>query len=204
MRILVIGGEETSRRHEFDTWRAQLGARVRAAAPGVLPGRRDVEEADLILADAADACAEDYRLLRRLRELGAAAPVVCLADQPPTIGQLSRVMPLGVKGWLPSGYSSDLTAAALRLVSLGGVHMPHRHPMQTEAPPPGAATAALSARQRQVLAAMGQGLTNQEIADALGISLGTTKAHIHAILRAMGARNRMEAVRMLDERERGL
>lgn len=197
----MIGEEDTSRRHEFEAWRAQLGARVRAAAPGALPVRREVEEADLIVAEAAAACGEGYRLLRRLRELGAAAPVVCLADEPPTIGLLSRVMPLGVKGWLPAAYSTDLAVAALRLVALGGVHMPHRHPLQS-APEVPAAPGPLSGRQRQVLAAMAQSLTNQEIADALGISLGTVKAHIHAILRAMGARNRMEAVRMLVERER--
>ncbi len=44
---------------------------------------------------------------------------------------------------------------------------------------------------------MARGLTNKEIADALGISIGTVKVHVHAILEATGSRNRIEAARQL-------
>ncbi|HWA59990.1 MAG TPA: helix-turn-helix transcriptional regulator, partial [Caulobacteraceae bacterium] len=55
----------------------------------------------------------------------------------------------------------------------------------------------LSARQVEVLSEMARGLTNKEIADALGISIGTVKVHVHAILEATGSRNRIEAARQL-------
>ncbi|WP_146618835.1 LuxR C-terminal-related transcriptional regulator [Rhodoplanes elegans] len=52
----------------------------------------------------------------------------------------------------------------------------------------------LAARQREVLALLGQGKSNAEIADLLGISMNTAKLHVAAILRRLGLGNRMQAV----------
>ena len=50
----------------------------------------------------------------------------------------------------------------------------------------------LSRRQRDVLGLLLRGRTNQEISDALGIALPTTKYHVQGILRAAGVRSRTE------------
>ena len=55
-------------------------------------------------------------------------------------------------------------------------------------------TAALTEREEEVLAAVARGLTNNEIAEALFISLGTTKAHIAHLMEKLHARNRVELV----------
>lgn len=52
----------------------------------------------------------------------------------------------------------------------------------------------LSARQRQVLKLMCEGLTNKRIAKRLGISPGTVKVHVSDVFRRTGARNRAEAI----------
>jgi two-component system NarL family response regulator len=52
----------------------------------------------------------------------------------------------------------------------------------------------LTPREREVLEAMGQGLSNQQIAAALGISLGTVRVHGHAIMQKLGVANRTQAV----------
>ncbi|MDC7788566.1 LuxR C-terminal-related transcriptional regulator [Rhodoplanes sp. TEM] len=52
----------------------------------------------------------------------------------------------------------------------------------------------LAARQREVLALLGQGKSNAEIAGLLGISMNTAKLHVAAILRRLGLDNRMQAV----------
>lgn len=52
----------------------------------------------------------------------------------------------------------------------------------------------LAKRQREVLALLGQGQSNQEIAGRLGISMNTAKLHVAAILRRLGLDNRMQAV----------
>lgn len=61
--------------------------------------------------------------------------------------------------------------------------------------PPQQRTSGLTDRQLQVLALMKLGMTNKQIAQKLGITPGTTKLHVAAILRAMNASSRREIVR---------
>lgn len=67
-------------------------------------------------------------------------------------------------------------------------------------PGPGPATASggpggdLTPREEEVLAAVAEGLTNQEIAETLHFSLSTAKAHVASIMVKLGARNRVELV----------
>ncbi len=48
-------------------------------------------------------------------------------------------------------------------------------------------------RQREVLDQLAKGLSNKEIAAQLGMSSGTTRTHVAAVLRALGVRNRLQA-----------
>jgi len=52
---------------------------------------------------------------------------------------------------------------------------------------------ALSPRRREVLHLVARGLTNDEIASALGIAVGTVRTHLGAILAALDVTNRTEA-----------
>jgi DNA-binding NarL/FixJ family response regulator len=52
---------------------------------------------------------------------------------------------------------------------------------------------ALSAREREVLGLIAQGLTNREIGDALFVSASTAKVHVSHILEKLGVRSRTEA-----------
>lgn len=58
--------------------------------------------------------------------------------------------------------------------------------------PPAEPIEALTEREHDVLVAVARGLTNAEIADRLHISLSTVKTHLAALLRKLGARNRVE------------
>ncbi|MFJ3876019.1 response regulator [Streptomyces sp. NPDC090077] len=53
--------------------------------------------------------------------------------------------------------------------------------------------ARLTGRERDVLAALGEGLSNQEIAARLGIGTGTVKTHVGAILDKTGSTSRVQA-----------
>ncbi|TQM79731.1 LuxR family two component transcriptional regulator [Saccharothrix saharensis] len=53
--------------------------------------------------------------------------------------------------------------------------------------------AALTGREREVLALVGEGLSNQEIARRLTLVEGTVKAHVSAILHRLDVANRVQA-----------
>ncbi|WP_431967952.1 response regulator [Actinacidiphila sp. bgisy160] len=67
-----------------------------------------------------------------------------------------------------------------------------------EGPPPGGPAperlAALSERERQVLALVARGLNNTEVAEALGLSPLTAKTHVSRIMGKLGARDRAQLV----------
>ena len=55
----------------------------------------------------------------------------------------------------------------------------------------------LTAREREVLSLIGDGLTNQEIAERLFIEVGTVKNHVHNILKKLDVNSREEAASYL-------
>ncbi|MBL8287569.1 MAG: response regulator transcription factor [Rubrivivax sp.] len=67
---------------------------------------------------------------------------------------------------------------------------------------PGSVLAALSAREREVMALLVQGLHNRRIAEELGISPRTVEVHKARVLDKLGVRNLVELVRLVD-RDRG-
>ena len=89
----------------------------------------------------------------------------------------------------------DVSSVALRadgeVVGVFGVVTPAR--AQNLVNPPLKAVE-LTPRQRQVLRLLGEGRTTVTIASDLGIADETARNHIKAVLRALGARSRLEAV----------
>jgi RNA polymerase sigma factor (sigma-70 family) len=55
----------------------------------------------------------------------------------------------------------------------------------------------LTPREREILELIGQGLTNQEIADHLVIEVGTVKNHVHSILQKLDVSSRQDAASYL-------
>ncbi|MFK0254911.1 response regulator [Streptomyces sp. NPDC090445] len=53
--------------------------------------------------------------------------------------------------------------------------------------------ARLTGREREVLAMLGEGLSNQDIAARMGIGIGTVKTHVGAILDKTGSTSRVQA-----------
>jgi len=57
---------------------------------------------------------------------------------------------------------------------------------------------ALSNRRRQVATLVLRGLSNREIAEKLGLTVGTVKVHLHAMYEKLDVHSRSELARALD------
>lgn len=63
-------------------------------------------------------------------------------------------------------------------------------------PNPESSTDSLTARESQILGLLEQGLTNQQIASRLSVTLHTVKNHVHSLLTKLGVGSRAEAVQV--------
>ena len=125
--------------------------------------------------------------------------LVLLAERGDEYGTLARA---GLPGWAYLLKDADGTqiAGAVRAASSGlaalepGLLVPQAAPLLARRDDADEGGEALSAREREVLQLMAQGLPNKVIAARLGISLHTVKFHVAAILAALGVGSRTEAV----------
>jgi DNA-binding NarL/FixJ family response regulator len=135
-----------------------------------------------------------------VRRLRLAAPgatlVVASGEDDPVV--IRAAMAAGAAGYLPKSESPEVLQQALRLVLGGGTYMPAQAlaDLRHGAPPPRPDASGLTPRQMDVLRCLMRGQPNKLIARELGLTEGTVKIHIAAILRALQARNRTEAVVM--------
>jgi DNA-binding NarL/FixJ family response regulator len=102
----------------------------------------------------------------------------------------------GAAGYLLKDAEADEVAAAIRAARRGEVHLDSAIAKQLTrslvAPKP-QPLQALTDREREVLALVAQGLSNQQIADALVISERTARTHVSNILSKLGVASRTQA-----------
>ena len=157
---------------------------------------------DLVLLDLNLPGLRGMDALAALRSAVPGAPTVVLSgeDDPELVRNAIKA---GAMGFIPKSSTREVLIQALRLVFAGGVYLPpaalDTHtaaaPLATQLP--GASAAArlgLTPRQMDVLRCVIQGQPNKSIARELDISEGTVKAHLSAVMQALNARNRTEAV----------
>jgi DNA-binding NarL/FixJ family response regulator len=84
--------------------------------------------------------------------------------------------------------------SALGLVLNGGTYFPPSLLKQQTSNTLSSNGKHLTNRQMEVLKYLAQGLSNKQIAYQMNVSEATVKLHINALLRAVGATNRTQAV----------
>lgn len=153
---------------------------------------------------------DDKRLVLEAVRLGAKGFIPKTSSSKVMLSALRLVLSGGV--YLPPAVLKDVPAgeAMVDTVALAGGHgVPHLPPDNGCGLAAGAgvgaggsggagvsaeATTTLTPRQREVLALLGQGKSNKEIARILDLSEGTVKLHVTAILKALNVSNRTGAV----------
>jgi DNA-binding NarL/FixJ family response regulator len=120
--------------------------------------------------------------------------------------RVTRALELGAMGFIPKSARREVLIGAFNLIFSGGIYIPpeifkRRQPAAPAPaePPPGkarvvAADLGLTERQMQVLALMMQGKSNKAICRVLDLAEPTVKIHVSAVLKALKAANRTEAV----------
>lgn len=152
-----------------------------------------------------------YSLVESLSHWAIGVPVVVLsiADN---LEELIEVQRCGASGYVPLNLRRDVLTNVIRVLLAGGEYFPIWHYIKDRenlfgfSDGYGAVRAfeQLTPRQREVLHHLARGLSNKQIAEVLGMSAGTTRTHVTAVLRVLGVRNRSQATKLYLEAAHGL
>lgn len=200
MRVLLVDDHELYR------------AGTRLAIGEISPDLQFEEAGSLAEAEALTSAAPfdlvllDYRLpdssgtdaLERLKLQMRGGVVVVLSMEDSTQA-IRKIIEAGAAGFIPKNSSRGVTLAALRLVLAGGIYLPPHALLSANDATPASATPTqlrteLTERQIEALRLVALGKSNKLIARELQISEATVKAHLAATFRALGVKNRTEAV----------
>ena len=122
---------------------------------------------------------------------------------------VEKTIELGVSGYIPKTASNAVILSAVNLVISGGVYIPpellnhklseefNEFKQAVELPVGKCAEETvnyLTPRQIDVLRCIAQGMSNKQIAYTLGLTEGTVKLHVTAILKILNVYNRTGAV----------
>ena len=209
-RVLVVEPLELVREGIYGVLAAEEDMAVLAAAePDVQsPGPAGEFAPDVVLVDFDPATTESRDFLRRLPTKHPGVPLVALAQEPDLENLLAAVR-LGARGYILRSVGGAALAQAIRATGGGGsvidpivarrlldyvASQPFlpalRHNALNRAV---GSLGSLSTREEQVLHSLSQGLSNKEIATALGLSVGTIKTHLRHIFRKLGVADRTSA-----------
>ena len=182
-------------RAEFLGWQALLAAAagnrqaaMRLAASTRCEGRDQVAKA-LTLVAVAILALDDQRHDETVAHLGEAIgtgvwdPLVIAIRAAPHLGSFVAAQPEW-RSWLQRLLTASRDAS---LAASLGLRIPREANRR----------AGLSPRETEVHELIAQGLTNEEIANLLHITLSTTKVHVKHIYEKLGVRSRLEAARAL-------
>ncbi len=203
VKVLLVDDQELIRAGLRGILRARFGFEIVGeldSGAGVVEAVAELEP-DVVVMDVRMPGVDGVAATRRLRETDAAPPVLVLTtfeDEEILAGALRA----GAAGFLLKGVPADDLQRAVRGVAsgeswldpavTGRVLSAYRDGPAPAIPGPEADL--LTPREREVLALIGQGLSNTEIATRLTLGEGTVKTHIGHIFTKLDLRDRAAAV----------
>jgi len=190
----------------------ECGIHEAADLTGVLEALAAEQDIDLVLLDLHMPGSRGLSGLATLRGQypGIAILVISAHDEPHIV---RRVLDYGAAGFMPKSASPDEIRQAINSVLDCKTWIPPglAEAVASLAPDPADASLArrlarLTEQQSRVLALIGEGLLNKQIADRLSIQERTVKTHVTALFKKLKVRNRTQAgllLRSLDLGEPG-
>jgi DNA-binding NarL/FixJ family response regulator len=139
----------------------------------------------------------------RIRELHPGVPLLVLGSQL-DLALASSALKNGADGFVHAQMDPAQVLSAVEVVQRGELAAPRQllgyFLSENENPKIGD----LSARGREILEMVVEGLSNAEIAGRLYLSESTIKQHLRAVYKVLGVRNRTEAAKTMREDARGV
>ena len=206
IRVLLVDDQELVRTGLRGILRASFGfdvvgecahgGEVSAAVTGLRP--------DVVLMDVRMPFVDGVQATRELRRRDGSPPVLALTtfDDEEVLAGMLRA---GAAGFVLKGVPAEDLQRAVRTVAEGGAWLDPAVTARVLAiyrsvargagrSAAAAALAALTSREREVLALIGRGRTNGEIAAELFVSEGTVKTHVNHVFTKLRLRDRAAAV----------
>ena len=166
-----------------------------ATASAALPALRE-RPPDLVLLDLDLGTEDGLELLPRIVEAAPATKVLILTalrDRARDEEALQR----GARGLVLKDAAPDVLVAAVRAVAGGGLWFDPRvlgAPKKPAEPGPADRLATLTAREREIVSLVVEGLRNEEVARRIGITEKTVRNHLTAVFDKVGVSSRLELV----------
>ncbi|MCK6624829.1 MAG: response regulator transcription factor [Anaerolineae bacterium] len=161
---------------------------------------------DVVLMDVVMAGMSGIEATRRIKEANPEVAVLALTMHEDE-HYFFEMLNAGASGYVPKRAAPDDLVDAIRVVSQGNVFLyptlakllvkDFLQRAESGASPPGEE---LTAREREVLTCIAEGLTNREIAETLVISAKTVDRHRENIMRKLNLHNRVELVKYAIEK----
>jgi DNA-binding NarL/FixJ family response regulator len=205
IRVLLVDDQELVRTGLRGILRAAFGFDVvgECAHGGEVPAAVAALGPDVVLMDVRMPFVDGVQATRELRLREDSPPVLALTtfDDEEVLAGMLRA---GAAGFVLKGVPAEDLQRAVRTVAEGGAWLDPAVTARVLAiyrsatPPADAAARAeldgLTSREREVLALIGRGRTNGEIAAELFVSEGTVKTHINHLFTKLQLRDRAAAV----------
>jgi len=207
-RFLVCDGQSVYRIGLRSLIKAEIPRAevIEASSPSEALAQIRVSAFDLVLAGTDRSSLEQFDSLKAARE---ASPTTrfAIVSASDTRAEILATLAAGFHGFISKDQSDTEILAAVTSILAGQIYVPASFAKKGDDDVLGrrfdregspalriaADFSKLTKRQREVLTLLAQGRANKEIARALDIAEATTKIHMAALLRALGARNRTEA-----------
>jgi DNA-binding NarL/FixJ family response regulator len=157
---------------------------------------------DVLLMDIAMPRLNGIQAAEQLRDAGVPTNIVILSMYSDEI-LVRQALQNGVKGFLPKGAVSEELLFAVRAARRGALYLSPSIPSAVLAdhtsqndPKAKGASGRLTAREREMLQLIGKGHTNNQMAQAMGVSVKTVERHRTNLMQKLNAHNLVELIRI--------
>jgi DNA-binding NarL/FixJ family response regulator len=204
IRVLLVDDQDLVRAGLRGILRERFGFAIvgeRADGTDIVAAVREADP-DVVLMDVRMPLLDGVRATGRLRAAGLETPVLALTtfDDDEALAGMLRA---GAAGFVLKGVPAEELQRAVRIVAEGGAWLDPAVTSRVLAVYRAAPTSppvrdndldVLTAREREVLALIGHGHTNAEIARDLSVGEGTVKTHVNHLFTKLNLRDRAAAI----------